>query len=206
MEKDELSLEETPEETPPEDENLELQPEGKPKGEDGDPLDKLLDTPEELLAEAKKFRAIADRKAKKPEVKEEKPEKVLTGDFLKKSDFEVANQKKAIRLATEISDADSEETKAVKADMLENWEQVRAFYVSRRGKDTPEDILDDIKDAYTVYQSRKVKKEEKGDASELTKTKVIPGQTPPKTEKPKEKLPPNFSMPVPPSEWYPKRQ
>lgn len=217
MQNDELELEseeETTEETtqkPDQQEELELDsPESKEEpseateGTKSDPLDEIQDM-DELRREAKKHRAIAQRHKKKEvpkEVPKETPKesKETSKEYLKKSDFELANQKKAIRLATVASDSDSDEIKTAKADILENWNEVRQFYTPRRGKDTPEDIFEDIKDAYTVFNTRRVKTEKKPDTSELTTTKVAPtGNSPVKTQK---KDPPNFHIPKKPDEWY----
>lgn len=169
----------------------------EPQG--SDPLDNQdRDT---LLAEAKKYRAIAQRH-KKPEAKPEpKIEKPVETDFLKKSDFELGNQKKAIRMATAVSEQDAEEVKTFKEDLLENWDKVRQFYTPRRGKDTPEDILEDIKDAYAVFNTRRKPKENKPDVSDLTTTKTNPTGNAPSPKSPV-KNPPNFSLPKKPSEWY----
>lgn len=211
MENDELELETTPnpdrqeKETELEETNLE-----DPKSEDldsqgGDPLDNIQD-PSILLAEAKKYRSIAQRnraeKAPKLEAKDEvvRPEK--TGDYLKKSDFELANQKKAIRTATVVSEQDTEEAKTLKTDLLENWDKVRQFYTPRRGKDTPEDIFEDIKDAYAVFNTRRpAKKEEKPDIKELSETKTNPTGNAPTPKAPK-KDPPRFTVSKQPKEWY----
>ncbi len=205
MENDELELETTPNPDQQEQE-LELEKDNSedPKSDEldnqgGDPLDKLQG--DALLAEAKKFRSIAQRH-KKPEVKEPKieVEKVET-DFLKKSDFELANQKKAIRMATTVSEQDTEEVKTLKTDLLENWDKARQFYTPRRGKDTPEDIFEDIKDAYAVFNTRRVKVEVKPDISDLTTTKTNPTGNAPASKVPK-KEPPRFSIPQKPNEWY----
>lgn len=213
MTKDELELEPKVETTPNAGEEaeipeLEATPEGEFQGDD--PLDTLFETePEKVLAEAKKFRAIAQRH-KKPKVElkvepkvekpEAKPEK--DADYMKKSDFELANQKKAIRLATVSTEQDSEEVKALKTDILENWENVRQLYTARRGKDTPEDIFEDIKDAYLIFNARKPAKEAKADLT-LLKANAV-GQGSGKTVVPKVevKQPPNFKIPKQPTEWY----
>jgi hypothetical protein len=208
MENEENQEEETLPETLPEEKNLELEPKGKPEG-DGDPLDKLLDKPEELLAEAKKFRSIKERLEKKPEIK---PIVKDTSDYLKKSDFELANQKAAIKMATGKVDVspktfgvETEQLGKIQQDILENWDEVIKNYAPRRGKDTAEDVLEDIKDAYVLFSIRRPNKEGKPDISELSQTKVIPGQASPKEQKPPVKEPSSFKLPVQPSEWYPKK-
>lgn len=143
-----------------------------------DPLDEIQDA-EALRAEAKKFRAISSRKEHKV-VEPVVPAKVElketpTGDFLKKSDFELSNQKKAIRTVTIVQETDSEAQKKLKTDLLENWEVVRQFYTPRRGKDTPEDVQDDIMDAYVLFNSRRKPKEAKPDVAELTEHNALGG-------------------------------
>ena len=206
MTNDELELETTPN---PDQQEIQLEPDENnsedPKSDEldnqgGDPLDKL--ERDALLAEAKKFRAIVQRH-KKPEAKTEKPieeKKVEKADFLKKSDFELANQKKAIRMATAVSEQDTEEVKSFKTDLLENWDKARQFYTPRRGKDTAEDILEDIKDAYTVFNTRRPKAEAKPDISDLTTTKTSPTGNAPASKPQKSSL--NITPAKKPSEWY----
>lgn len=212
-----MSTDETPslEQNPDEQEqNLDL--ETTPEGDDskGDPLDKIED-PEALRGEAKKYRSIAARKADRPAatVVEKKADETpavaeAPSDFVKKSDLELVNQKKAIRLATTASETDSDEVKALKADMLENWDHVRSFYTPRRGKDTPEDVFEDIKDAYVLFSTRRPNKEGKPDLSFLTASVIKQGSGQAPAAKPTTKVeqPPNFALPTPPSEWYPKKQ
>ncbi len=207
MENDELELETTPnpdlQEKKQELEEIELE---DPKSEDldsqgSDPLDNIQDT-SILLAEAKKYRAIARRhKAEKPKPEAKIEVKPETGDYLKKSDFELANQKKAIRTATIVSENDTEEAKTLKTDLLENWDKVRQFYTPRRGKDTPEDVYEDIKDAYAVFNTRRPKKEVKPDIKELSETKITPTGNAPEPKSP-QKQPPRFNLPKTTKEWY----
>ncbi len=171
---------------------------------DSDPLDSI-DNVEDAVKEAKKFRSIASRKSSTKE--EPKPAEIpKEGDYIKRTDFELVNQRKAIRLATTISENDSEEVKAKKADILENWDEVRKNYSPRRGKETPEDILEDITDAFVVFNNRRppVDEVEEGDVvpEEITKTEAkAPVGNPPKP-KTKTKNPPNFKLPKQPDEWY----
>lgn len=192
------------------DENKEDSSESNKDSQGSDPLDDIEDV-EEMRKEAKKLRAIANRKPKeepKETPKEEPKEtpKVEEGDYLKKSDFQLSNQKKAIRLATISSENDSEKAQEQKTDILDNWEEVRKYYSPRRGKDTPEDILEDIKDAYSVFNSRRPKVEEKEEGEvgkeEITKTETkTPTGNPPKTKE-KAKDPKGFKLPKQPDEWY----
>ena len=206
MTNDELELETTPN---PDQQEIQLEPDENnsedPKSDEldnqgGDPLDKL--ERDALLAEAKKFRAIYNRHKpeKKPEEKPIEEKKVEKPDFLKKSDFELANQKKAIRMATAVSEQDTEEVKSFKTDLLENWDKARQFYTPRRGKDTAEDILEDIKDAYTVFNTRRPKAEAKPDISDLTTTKTSPTGNAPASKPQKNPL--NITTAKKPNEWY----
>ena len=125
-------------------EDLELEPEMTPEEDKskelgGDPLDELQDI-EVVRAEAKKYRSIAQRLEKKPPAEAKpvvKPED--TSQFLTKADFFKSNERKAIREIT----ADAE----IKA----NWNEIIPFYTPRRGKETPEDIKEDILDAIRMH-------------------------------------------------------
>ena len=170
-----------------------------------DPLDNIQDV-EELRREAKKHRSIAQRSKKvKGEVSKEETLPIVEdkSDFLTKKDYELANTKKGIRLATTVSDNDTDEVKALKEDTLANWSEIRQLYTPRRGKTTPEDILEDINDAYVLFNARRPKEEEVDDSAKtLTETKVkqATGSKPkPVTAK---KEPKNFKIPAQPEEWY----
>ena len=207
------SLEENPSE---QEQELELETEEAEATEEtqgSDPLDG--DNIDEVRKEGKKFRAIANRKPKAEEapIKEEptketpKEEKPKEGEYLKKSDFELENQKTAIKLATISLETDSDEVKAQKADVLENWDEIRKNYTPRRGKSTSENILEDIKDATAIFNNRKppVEETEEGEVAveEITKTEAkAPAGNPPKPKAPKAKNPPNFKLPSQPDEWY----
>lgn len=168
----------------------EVTPEEKPTELSGDPLDDIKD--ETARAEAKKNRAIARRLEKEPKV--ETPVVPAT-EFLTKADFFKSNERKAIREIT----ADAE-IKAV-------WNEIIPFYTPRRGKETPEDIKEDILDAITLYKARNPDAPLKDDsADQLTTTSVVKtgGGT---VEKGTKKIPepPNFKLPSQPSGWYPKK-
>lgn len=177
-------------------ENLELEPEVSPEGTDlpepgGDPLDDIQDLVARDLA--KKHRAIARRTEKKPEPIEMKsPPPPAPSEFLTKADFFKSNERKAIREIT----ADAE----IKA----NWSEIIPFYTPRRGKETAEDIKEDIQDAITLYRARNpVAPEKDSSATDLTATPVVKtGGGPVDKTTPKPKDPPNFNLPKQPSEWY----
>lgn len=172
-------------------------PQGEPPV--NDPFDSIED--EGVRAEAKKFRAIARRKEKsvaqpKEETpKEEKPE-TPKSEFLTKEDFFKSNEKKAIKEAT----ADPE----VKA----NWAKIVPFFASRRGRETPEDILEDIKDAITLYKARNPETEQKVDPAAPLKETTAPvgagGGVKKKEASPQ--TPPGYQPPSTPKTWYPPKQ
>ena len=161
-------------------------------------LDTMTDR-EEVLGEVKKIRGISNRIVKKVP-KQELPAKPLepkqpdSSQFLTKADYERSNEKKAIREVT----AD--------AFVKDNWDGIRQFYTPRRGKDTPEDILEDIKDAVVVFKARNPEKPDNGVAqlSQTAVTQGTGGSAPRQEQKPKD--PPNFKLPTQPSSWYPKKE
>lgn len=182
-------------------EDLELDPKlpsegGKDKDLSDDPLDAIQDP--EVRAEAKKHRAIGRRvdKGESP-IEEPKPKAdAPKQEFLTKADFHRTNERKAVREAVA-----NPEVKA-------NWDKIVPFYTPRRGKESPEDILEDIKDAITLYNARNPVVEKDDSARDLSVTPVAKsgggeggGKTPPKVV-----APPNFKLPVPPKEWYQKKK
>ena len=176
-------------------EDLELVPEVTPdvaKEPSGDPLDDIKDPV--ARDEAKKYRAIARRNAEKPEDKKAEAPKP-SQDYMTKADFHKANERKAILSAT----ADAE----VKAD----WNKIVPFYTPRRGKETPEDILEDIKDAIIIFKARNPVVEKDDSARVLTESPVAKaGSGVSEKVAPKIKDPPNFKLPKPVESWYPKKK
>lgn len=171
---------------------LELEPgasdEGLTPEPGGDPLDDIQD--ETARAEAKKARAILRRQ--KPDEAKPVPTPAPT-EFLTRADFYKANERKAIREIT----ADAE-IKAV-------WNEVVPFYTPRRGKETPEDIKEDILDAITIYKTRNPVAVTDDSARELTATPVVKtGGGVPTKATPAPALS-NFKLPTQPSDWYAKK-
>jgi len=127
-----------------------------------DPLDSIEDL-EVLRQKAKEYKTSYHKvkeqrdalKTAKPEIKE-KPSET---PYMTKKDFEVANEKKAIKLAW----ADEE----IKA----NWDNIKNLYVNRSGRDTEADILEDIKDAYTLWKAKQPLEKETPE-KDLTETTV----------------------------------
>jgi hypothetical protein len=176
-------------------ENLELAPTTSTEDETelgGDPLDEISDVAARELA--KKHRAIARRLEKK--APEEKPEMVKPApsqEYLTKADYYKSNERKAIKEAT----ADPE----VKA----NWAEIIPFYTPRRGKETAEDIREDINDAITLYNARNTTVSKDDSANQLKTTPVVKtgGGTTVATAQ-KTPNPPNFKLPTQPKDWYKK--
>lgn len=142
----------------------------------GDPLDKL--SHEDLLGEAKKIRAINNRKDKsdKVEIEVEKVEKPKSTEtlYMTKKDFELSNEKKAIRIAKESSE-----------EISENFGEISKFYTIRAGRETPEDIFEDIKDAHTLWKSKQPSEEEETEKNLATSSVAKPsGKAPEKKDKP----------------------
>ncbi len=179
-------------------EELELAPKEETLDESGgDPLDDIQDSAARDLA--KKHRAIARRQEKKeitPEVKPEvKPVATVQGEFLTKADFYKSNERKAVREAT----ADAE----VKA----NWSEIVKFYSPRHGKETAEDIKEDIQDAITLFNSRNAKTTKDESANVLTTNTVVKtGGGPIGKSTASTPTPPNFKLPAQPSDWYGKKK
>ncbi len=171
---------------------LELTPaEETPKEEGGDPLDKIEN--EVARAEAKKWRAIAKRIEKKEvtpatPVAEVKP---AAQEFLTKADFYKVNERTAIKEVTK-----DPEVKA-------NWSAIVPFFVSRRGKETSEDIMEDIQDAITIFNARNVKTAKDDSARDLTTTPVVKSGG--GTNKAPTPAPSNFKLPAQPNTWYAKK-
>lgn len=156
-------------------------------------------TEDQKRAELKKFRAI-DSRAKGKEAEKPKDAPMTVGDF------EKVNQKNAIRESTTALDTDTDEVKAIKADIDENWDRVRMFYTPRRGKKTTQDIVQDILDAHALWKRSEGKpaKEESPAGDLATHSGARPGAG--GAPAPKPNLADKFSKPKGPDNWYPKKQ
>lgn len=158
-----------------------------------DPLDAITD-PEALRHEAKKYRGIASRSSKDEpgvtvvEDDNDEPEPTQS-DYMTKRDFYRVNEKKAIAAVT----ADPE--------IAANFDGIKAFYTPRRGKDTPEEIVEDIKDAYILWKARNPKAPANPSATLTTTSVPQPGGLGVTTAAPEESDP-RFRTASSPSEWY----
>lgn len=170
---------------------LEEASEEETQGPGSDPLDDIKDPV--ARAEAKKYRAIARRNTKEvPEAKV--PAAPASSEFLTKADFYKTNERVAIKAAT----ADPE----VKA----NWAEIVPFYTPRRGKETTEDIAEDIQDAITLYKARNPEVVTDDSKNTLTETAVVKTGGGP-IDKVTAKTPdlPGFKLPIQADAWYPKK-
>ena len=179
-----------------------------------DPLD-LIDDAETLRAEAKKYRGISSRRAK-PEtevvvepVVQPVAQVAAPGEYLSRKEFERSNQKTAIKTATTILDTDDEETQAMKKDIDEHFDSIKVHYTGRRGKVSPEDILEDLFDAHAIWKRRNGGKpaDPQGDAARnLGTTPVVrPTGGSRTTAAPKTEDDPRFRTAAQPKEWYGKK-
>lgn len=149
---------------------------------------------DDLRAKALERRAINNRHAKKKkEVPESAPSQPSDTDAIAR--FEKANERNAIRTIES-----SEEYEEVN----ENWDEIVASYVPRRGKDTAEDILDDILDAHAVWKrmQKPAEPDTKQAASEVAHTRGTKGTSPESTPQKKGGI---LKKSQGMSEWYEKK-
>ena len=165
---------------------------GKQEGDagSGDPLDDITDA--EARAEAKRARAEQRRRDKEAKEKGDVPEP-KSSEFLTRKDYEKSNERKAVLVATQ-----DEEVKA-------NWADIIQYYTPRRGKATPEDIIEDIKDAVTLYKARNQTEEKDNPAAPLLTTTAPKGTGGGVAPNKATVNPPNFKLPTQPDTWYPKQ-
>ena len=153
-----------------------------------DPLD--LIEGEDLRAEAKKYRSIAQRKAKveKPEAKPEKVE-VKETPFVTKSDM----AKMATREALEM----------VGAEVATQYEELIKIPLGGFDPLDSKSIASNLKERFTILKARSP--EEKGDVSGLKSTAIVSGSGI-GSDKSQKKEPPNFHKRLQPEDWYPKKE
>lgn len=158
-----------------------------------DPLDDIDDI-EELRSRAKEERSKRQRISKKVSSKKESAEKPSTAvsekKFVTKDDYYRGNERKATRELTVVTEDDSEQSAEFKKDLKANWKNVMRYYRDISGRETVEDIVDDITDAYNAFRRRNPKKsgdEAKEAASILSQSKGRGGKTPSSDGRPRKK-------------------
>ena len=169
----------------------------------GDVTTEIEDTTD-WKTEALKYKAIADRLGRKSkEVSISVPVPAVKRDeFLTKADFYKSNERKGILMATTLQENDSADIKEMKATISDKWSDISTFYTGRSGKDTPEDIAEDIYDAYVTWRRRNPSKEpseEKDVKTEVGIDTVITGKTPPPAGSQRKSI---IKKQAPMNEWY----
>lgn len=154
-----------------------------------DPLDQIND-PEKLRHEAKKYRGIAARKDKTDEPAPS-PEPTPTTEFMTKRDFYRVNERAAIA-----------EIKRDIPELEANFDAVKAYYVPRRGKERPEDIVEDLKDALVLFKARNPGAPTDPSAALSTISVTTPTGTGTAPITTKDDDDPRFAKPKSPESWY----
>jgi hypothetical protein len=164
----------------PEEETEQVEEETEGETDSKDPYDSMSEV--ELRAEAKKLRAIGNRK--KPKESEEKVPPALT-DVVRRSDFERANEAKARRLLEAKGDEVSKE-------ILAHWDDLAPIYgkVASRGKNSEEDIVEDLYDSHAVWLRRRPapKADTKEAEAEVATISGTGGTSPEGTTPPKKRI------------------
>lgn len=149
----------------------------------------------------KKFKTRKERaKFFKKKQSEAKP----AGDVLKRSEFYQANEKKAIRLATEPQKDDDSGIAAIKQDISDNWKNIIPFFNRSTDRSDPEVIEQAIYDAHAAWRRRNPKPEEDADTAarkKLMREQGVRGSSAKGTETKKKSVlgKPSRGM----DDWYP---
>jgi hypothetical protein len=129
-------------------------PEGETEGEaqEEETPDEDVDSLKEQLRKAQEERdnykqgLLAAKKKQKFREPEAPAPVTLPSEegFVSKKDFFKQNEKKGISKAI-----------ASHPEIGENWEEIIQHYAGRRGKYTPDDVIEDIEDAFILWKARK---------------------------------------------------
>ena len=157
---------------------------------------KLAKVEEEKENYKKAFLSI--KKKKKTLEKEEKEEKEEFGfddEYGTKKELYKMNEQTAIqRVLKEVPELDA------------NWDDVISYYAPRRGKNTVENIIADIKDAYYLWERHNKKPEKPEDEDKQAKSQLSSLRTEPTKGKERKPQPPKEHIippkPKPMIEWY----
>jgi hypothetical protein len=195
----------------PEDETKPTGTQEEVPSQDEEESDEGIDIPDddsdnEDGAERKPFKDRKERAEffKQKQTAEKKDDKAA----LTKGDLFKINEKRAIRLATTPSDADSAEIKAIKADLNANWSDVIAFFNKNTDRSDPENIIEALYDAHTVWRRRNPKQTEVDDTDTkarkaLMREQGVRGSSSKGSDAPKKTVlgSPSRGM----DDWYPKK-
>lgn len=126
-----------------------------------------------------------------------------SSEFVRKEDVYKTNEKTAIKRATTISKDDPDEVKAIKKDLDEHWEEIKNFYTGQSGKESPEDIEEDLFDAHAVWLRRNKGKtndgEDKKAKADLSQDRGTRGGGKDSSYQNRKRILPKFTKPT---EWY----
>ena len=191
-----------------------LDADGNPKKKEQEKVTLTKDEHDKLIKERDDYRKRAIAKDDKDKKTPPKDEGKKEGDFLTRSDFYKHNETVAIKMAEGETKVDpdsfgmtAEQLAEIQEDIKANFDEMKKFYSPKSGKDTSEDIFNDLLDAHAAWRRRNPKKPADADAkarAELTKQRGNRGGSPdPKDQVQRPKV---FKSKVPPSEWYKKPQ
>ena len=156
-----------------------------------DPFDKIED--ENVRAEAKKFRGIAQRKDKPKADPEIKPTdtKDLENKFVTKED-----------LAKRVT---SEAKAKAPAEVLENWDELMKIPLGGVDPLDADSIVENMSQRLVIFNSTKGAKDKKVDTTDLTSTKANGTGTGKAPDAKTEVKLPGYGLPAQPDSWYPKK-
>lgn len=163
--------------------------------------DESQDGDEEDEGGKKPFKTRKERAAYfKKKQQEEKPE----GDVLKRSEFYQANEKKAIRLATEPQKDDDDSLVVLKSEINDNWKEIVPFFNRSTDRSDPETIEQAIYDAHAAWRRRNPKSAEDTDTAarrKLSREQGVKGSSAKGAEATKKSIlgKPSKGM----DDWYP---
>lgn len=158
--------------------------------------DELTDDKDELLATAKKYRSISQRKAKAP--KEETPKEEPKGDYVSRKELQLTNTKRAKNL---VKDSENDADK----DIFDNWEDIMDYVPKSASLDTEYDIVDAMRTAHAAYRFKNPLESNEDAGADLQKTTAPQGKSAVQTpvKKSVDDDLPNFDKrPKTPDQWY----
>lgn len=188
---------------------------GKPAGE-GQGADETVTLPKAEVERLKKVEADNDNYQKALGIGKYKKEKTVVepgasqasttdeSKFVTKDEVYKKNQKAAIKIATTVDKNDDSETAKIKKDLDDHWDDIKAFYTPRKGKDSAEDIVEDLYDAHAVWARKNSGKGADGKSAraDIGADRGTGGSSPARGAAPRKSILPKN---VAPKDWYPKK-
>lgn len=166
-------------------------------------LEKLKQTTENYKKGFHKYKEMVEGEDSDDEKEDEDEKQPDDDEVVTKRDLRLQNRRQAESLIRNPQPNDPEEVVEMKETIKKNWDDIVELYSPRRGQETVQDIVEDIKDAYHLYRTRygePESEEEKKARKNFSVHGKTGGSSPSNNKKKREPILTQGNTPI--EEWY----